>query len=108
MRLIPRNSAARTTWTEMASRGTRGKNGVRYPYCSSSPMLRRIRITQRFTRKKRKRNIMLALEATCRVGRSVATRRTITPVAIRANHGVLRLLEIRENGSGSIRSRPRA
>ncbi|GAJ18394.1 unnamed protein product, partial [marine sediment metagenome] len=50
--------------------GTMGNRGVRYPYCSSSLMLRRILMAQRFTRKKRKRNIILALEATSIVGRT--------------------------------------
>ncbi|GAJ18392.1 unnamed protein product, partial [marine sediment metagenome] len=42
-------------------------------------------MAQRFTRKKRKRNIILALEATSIVGRTVATTSTMNPVARRAN-----------------------
>jgi len=60
------------------------------------------------TRKKRKRNIILALEATSIVGRKVATVITIPPVKRRATKGVRRLVCSREKNAGSIRSLPRA
>jgi hypothetical protein len=55
-----------------------------------------------FTRKKRIKNIMLALEATCRVGRSVATTSTNIPVKRRAVQGVFRFLEIFEKKGGNM------
>ena len=51
---------------------------------------------------------MLALEPTSRVGRNTATEMRITPENISATQGVLLFLDILENDSGSIRSRPRA
>ncbi len=86
----------------MAITGKNGKNGMTYPYESSSPMFRLIRITQTFTMKKRKRNMMLALEATSVVGRIVATTMRINPVRRIATYGVLRAWDIRAKTGGSM------
>jgi hypothetical protein len=53
-------------------------------------------------------NIMLALDATCFVGRQTATVTTINPVAVSATHGVLYFFEISANAGESIRSLPSA
>ena len=78
------------------------------PYVNSSPMCHLTRMTHRFTRKNKIKNIILALEATSMVGKRVATIITRQAVASKAAQGVLRVLDIFEKNPGTIRSLPRA